>query len=226
MQFNGPVYLQPPKTGSTTLVSALVENNILILDSETPTTESFLDKKQHWTYDQYELSPDLDYAISVRSPYTRYVSLFFQCWWRTTNKVLEPTIINNKSITQYKKYLLSLTRTVEFVSSPCVRWLDGITGVVHVIRFESLADDVRRVYGIDINAVEKIEKGGLGTDYKHAVSESESIAKVLNFYDDSTIALINNHARTDFDKFGYTQFKNYQDMMDFCEHSTVKTYDR
>ena len=212
MQFNGPIFLHPPKTGGSSIINALVLSNIVVLE-DLKLNDLLLDAtKLHQTFRTQNLSPANEYAISVRCPYTRYVSLFRQFFSFQENK-------NPKEVTiiQFKKFMLSNQFRPSQITSPCVNWIEGITGKVHVIKFENLIEDVKSVYGINLNNFSRIDRTGLGTKYSSTVSEKETIRFVLEYYDDTIINFVNEITGSDFEHFGYTKFKNYQEMIDYVQ---------
>lgn len=215
MQFCDPAFLHPPKTGGSSIITALVQSNIFTLNDTT--IEDFLLYHSHKTFKEFNLPADHSYAVSVRSPYTRFVSLYLQFYWFQQNKHLEFSKYSDANISRFKRYLLNnLYRSDIVRSSPCTFWIKDITGPIQIIRFENLIDDVKSVYGIDLNFFPRVERKGLGTNFKNN-TEKENLKTILSFYDDVTIDIINNFASSDFEHFGYTKFKNYQEMVDYVQ---------
>lgn len=215
MQFNGPVFLHPPKTGGSSIINALIESNLASLD-ENISIEDFLVKGMHKTFSEYNFDPDVSYAISVRSPYTRYVSAYYQFFWFQKQKHLIYSKDDRIHFNRFKRYMLNNLSRADRISFPCSFWIEGITGTIQVIKFENLVKDVKHVYGINLNSFSKISRKGLGTNYSDT-TERETLKTILPFYDDAIINIINNFAGSDFENFGYTKFKNYQQMVDYVQ---------
>lgn len=214
MHFKGPIFLHPPKTGGSSIFNALIENKIII-SKDLKLEDLLIDiTKLHQTFKSYNFPLDSKCAISVRCPYTRYVSLFYQFFSAHENK-------SNKEFTiqQFKKFMLNIQLRPHWLTASCKSWIEGATGEIHVIKFENLVEDVKSVYGINLNNFPRIDRTGLGSRYTHAVSEQETIKSVLKHYDDTIINFVNEIAEEDFRFFGYTKFKDYQEMINFSNAS-------
>jgi hypothetical protein len=210
MQFNGPLFLHPPKTGGSSIFNALVLSKIITL-KDLKLEDLLLDiTKLHQPFKSHNLSMDTACAVSVRCPYTRYVSLFYQFCSAQENKSPEAF-----TIPQFKKFMLNIQLRPTWLTSPCTNWIDGITGRLHIIKFENLVEDVKAVYGVNLNSFSRIDRTGLGTRYTSVVSEQETIKSVLKYYDDTIINFVSDIAGEDFNCFGYTKFKDYQEMVNF-----------
>lgn len=210
MHFKGPLFLHPPKTGGSSIFNALVLSNIITL-KDLKLEDLLLDiTTLHQTFKSHNLPLDSECAISVRCPYTRYVSLFYQFFSAQENKSPKEF-----TIPQFKKFMLNIQLRPTWLTSPCTDWIEGATGKLHVIKFENLVEDVESVYGVNLNNFSRIDRTGLGSRYTHAVSEQETIKSVLKHYDDTIINFVNEIAGEDFNCFGYTKFKDYQEMVNF-----------
>lgn len=210
MHFKGPLFLHPPKTGGSSIFNALVLSNIITL-TDLKIEDLLSDStKLHQTFKSHNLPMNTKCAVSVRCPYTRYVSLFYQ--FCSTQENRSP---QEFTIPQFKKFMLNNKLRPSWVTAPCKNWIDGIAGELYIIKFENLVEDVKTVYGIDLTNFSRIDRTGLGTRYTSVVSEQETIKSVLKYYDDTIINFINEIAGEDFNCFGYTKFKDYQEMVNF-----------
>jgi hypothetical protein len=214
IQYNGPIFLHPPKTAGSSIVNALVQSKIAVVNDGVDFNE-FLVCGLHQTFKEFDYLPNSEYAISVRSPYTRYVSVYYEfCWSKQHLDLLHPKY-SSSDIARYKRYLLNTRLRGDVGSSPCSYWLKGITGNINIIRFENLVSDVNRIYKIDLESFPHMKRHGLRTGAP--VNERDSIRSILKFYDDSVIGIINEIAQSDFTAFGYTKFNNYQEMIDYAQ---------
>lgn len=214
-----PFFLHPPKTGGSSIVNALIKTNIIKLDNNTDLEQFLSDPKQlHKTFKEKNLPADIPYAISVRSPYTRYVSLYFQFCRFKNNKQLAYDKNSDAHIYKFKKFMLNTFYRKTALDSSCTCWVEGIIGKIHVIKFENLINDVKQIYNIDLTHFPNIARSGLGTKYNKTVTEQETINPILSFYDDIIITFVNEIAKSDFDMFGYTKFNNYQEMLDYVQN--------
>ena len=216
IQYNGPIFLHPPKTAGTSIIKALVQSKIAILDDSVNFNE-FLVHDLHRTFREFGHPADAEYSISVRSPYTRYVSLYYQFCWHQKMKYLDSTKDSIKTVMNFKRYLINALYRADWGSAPCTHWLNNITGKINIIRFENLISDVMNIYHIDLRTFPKSARSGFGTNYTGTVTEQETIKSILKFYDDATIGIINKIAQSDFTTFGYTKFNNYQEMLDYAQ---------
>jgi hypothetical protein len=214
IQYNGPIFLHPPKTAGSSIVNALVQSKIAVVNDDVNFDE-FLIRGLHQTFKEFGYPADAEYSISVRSPYTRYVSVYYEfCWSKKHLDILYPKD-SSSNITRFNRYLLNTRSRGDVGSSPCSYWLEGITGNINIIKFENLVADVNRVYKIDLESFPHMKRHGLRTGAP--VNDQESIRSILKFYDDSVIGIINDIAQSDFTAFGYTKFNNYQEMIDYAQ---------
>lgn len=217
IQYNGPIFLHPPKTAGTSIINALVQSKIAIVDNSVDFNK-FLVYDLHQTFREFEYPADADYAISVRSPYTRYVSLYYQYCWYEKKKYLADPKDSDKTLMKFKRYLINTLYRGDRGSFPCTHWINGITGKINIIKFENLISDVKNIYNIDLRSFPKSDRKGLNTNYTNTVTEQETIKSILEFYDDAVISIINDIAQSDFTTFGYTKFNNYQEMVDYAQN--------
>ena len=216
IRYNGPIFLHPPKTAGSSIINALVQSKIAVFQSDDFDTFMQDPGEMHKTFEEFGYPAQSNYSISVRSPYTRYVSMYYQFYWNNKKNNLGESKDSNKSITDFKRYLMNaLSRLPHLTSAPCTYWTKGITGKVNVIKFENLISDVSSIYNINLDSFPKLKRNGLGAST--IVNEQESIQSILTFYDDSVISIINNIAHSDFIAFGYTKFDNYQEMIDYAQ---------
>ena len=224
IQYNGPIFLHPPKTAGTSIIAALVQSKIAIVDDSVDFNK-FLLYNLHQTFREFGYHADADYAISVRSPYTRYVSLYYQFCWYPKKKYLDAPKDSDKTLMKFKRYLMNTFchGSLGNHGHPCTHWINGITGKINIIKFENLISDVKNIYSIDLRSFpNNVRRGlgepqGLGTNYTNTVTEQETIKFILKYYDDSVISIINEIAQSDFTVFGYKKFNNYREMADYAQ---------
>lgn len=213
IQYNGPIFLHPPKTAGTSIINALVQSKIAVVNDFKPFAK-WGDLATHFTFKEFGYPANADYAISVRSPYTRYVSLFYEC----IRSQLDEPKDSDKAIIKFKRYALSALYQRNISMFPCTYWINDITGKIHIIKFENLISDVNNIYHIDLRFFKRTARRGLGTNYTNTVTEKETIKSILKFYDDSVISCINDIALNDFATFGYTKFANYREMINYAQN--------
>lgn len=216
IRYNGPIFLHPPKTAGSSIINALVQSKIAVFQSDNFDTFMQDPGEMHKTFEEFGYPAKSTYSISVRSPYTRYVSIYYQFFWNSKNINLDESKDSNKSITDFKRYLMNaLYRLPNLTSAPCTYWTKGITGKINIIKFENLISDVSSIYNINLDSFPRLKRNGLGTST--SINEQESMRSILKFYDDSVISIINDIAHSDFTDFGYTKFNNYQEMLDYAQ---------
>lgn len=218
IRYNGPIFLHPPKTAGTSIINALVQSKIAVVDDpfDVKTFPGF-DLATHYTFKEFGYPANADYAISVRLPYTRYVSLFYEAVWPHEKKYLDQLTDSDDAIIKFKRYMLNQIYGGGVRTFPCTYWTNSITGKINIIKFENLIEDVNSIYHIDLRSFKRFARRGLGTNYTGTVTEQETIKSILKFYDDATIGIINKIAQSDFTTFGYTKFNNYQEMIDYAQ---------
>ena len=214
IQYNGPIFLHPPKTAGTSIITALVQSKIAIVDDSVDFNK-FLLYNLHQTFREFGYHADADYAISVRSPYTRYVSLYYEFCWYREKKYLDSPKDSDKTLMKFKRYLINTLYRGDSGSFPCTHWFKGITGKINIIKFENLISDVNRIYKIDLESFPHTKRRGVGITA--SANEQESIRSILKFYDDAVISIINDIAQSDFTTLGYTKFNNYREMADYAQ---------
>lgn len=212
IQYNGPIFLHPPKTAGSSIIDALVQSKIAVLR---PPYHAVGAVGVHQTFREFGFPADADYAISVRSPYTRYVSLYYEFCWYREKKYLDSPKDSDKTLMKFKRYLINTLYRGDSGSFPCTHWFKGITGKINIIKFENLISDVNRIYKIDLESFPHTKRRGVGITA--SANEQESIRSILKFYDDAVIGIINDIAQSDFTTFGYTKFNNYREMADYAQ---------
>ena len=216
IQYNGPIFLHPPKTAGSSIVNALVQSKIAVVNDHVDFDTFMQDAQEtHKTFEEFGYHANSDFSISVRSPYTRYVSIYYQFYWNTNNVYLGSSKDSNKSVTRFKRYLMNALHRSNRANVPCTHWTNNITGNINIIKFENLVTDVNRIYNIDLELFPHKKRHGLGITAD--ANEQESIRSILKYYDDSVISIINEIAQSDFTVFGYKKFNNYREMADYAQ---------
>jgi hypothetical protein len=216
IQYNGPIFLHPPKTAGSSIVNALVQSKIAVVNDDVDFDTFMRDAKEmHKTFEEFGYCANSDYSISVRSPYTRYVSIYYQFYWNDNSVHLDSSKDSIKSVTRFKRYLMNALYRSNWSNAPCTHWTNNITGNINIIKFENLVTDVNRVYNIDLESFPHKKRQGFGI--AATGNEQESVCAILKYYDDSVISIINEIAQSDFTAFGYTKFNNYQEMIDYAQ---------
>ena len=200
------IFIFPPKTGSTSLVSSLMKHaNIRrVIEQKEMNSFDFFENEDDYSIDKWaqftnnrkrqerkhaSLSSYHDYHIknyilcmSVRNPYDRILSLFK---WNLN--------VTGRNHVSFKTWLLQ--RTKRWANKPQVDFLNnGIinTNKINLVRFETLQQDFDVIcdkIGIPKHKLEHKNK----TDHKH----------YTEYYDDETRELVAQQYAKDLEFFGY-----------------------
>lgn len=203
-----PLLLHPPKTGGTSIHNALVElHGIDALPMKKMHSEHQQHKpyySMHHKYHKFGLPDNYPAAITVRNPYTRLWSLFQHRLHLYTDLEKNHTPDNKTLCNWFGKFLSRISRRAEYWTridvQPCAKWM--CDQVQHVIHFENFANDVRNVYGFDIDSFDHVYNRG-------AVN---NVADVVQFYTQAHLDTVNLISEKDFAMFGYERFAHIDEL--------------
>lgn len=193
-----PIPITPPKTGSTSLVQALLKQNYILpykCNTELTNTQYDLleyahaDITAHYTFldlmEKFNVQSNKDIVLTVRNPYTRLASIMnFVCRYKNMPKT-------------YRTLCLMLKN--DFLKSMLVdhdRWIAGCEGNISYIKFEQYHEDIQKIYKFDINSFFCYNKSNL--------SEHD----FLEYFDDNMIKLTNELFSQFFEKCIYTMYNS------------------
>lgn len=196
-----PLLLHPPKTGGTSIHNALIQK---YGSDAVPMTKSNSDLQTslHWTYDRFDLPDNYPAVICVRNPYVRFYSLYAH----RKHLVAE---LHDVPFSKFMKGVFKLgpayrKRPPQYLSyhtSPMSAW--HCSQVVDLIRYETFARDIERIYNLDINEY----------DHIHNTGARSSVSDVAEHYTQPVLDFINYHCSRDFQLFGYTKYNHIEEMM-------------
>ena len=203
---NGVFHMHPPKTGGTSLISALMEHT------------NFKDKYAHLyksnLYDHInpfncDIQDDF-VTLGVRDPYDRYLSL---SQWVDIQQVMSVSgVMDVKFFIKWRKQLYKLSAN-ELKQLPHKNWLWALRSNlcewedqvianhdVKLIRFESYNEDVKRVYpNLELPHIHK--KANPGLDFVQ-----------LNFSTQEILNKFNEQNSADFERYQYPMFMHLDDL--------------
>lgn len=202
-------HLHPPKTGGTSIITALLEHS-----------ESFKEKYGDWYIgridshhrpDNIQVDIGDTVTLSIREPYDRSISLLrmLNSDYSTHNK--KYTLSN--LLTDAKRYskLDSSIQHARFgkiflamwtVQSSLNDWEESVGKdcEVKLIRFENLVEDFQAIYPVELPHI-------------HYVPEPVPFEHVTENFDSQEILdKFNQRYEKDFDRYGYTMIHNINDL--------------
>ena len=194
-----PLLLHPPKTGGTSIHNALIEHyGRLALPMPTDRTDSDTRINKlalHRKYAQFEVPIDYPAVLCVRNPYTRAWSLFRH------SLVLNNLSANENQLAEwFERFVKLAVRKNRMNTEPASNWL--CEQVIDLIRYESYAEDVKRVYQLDINKHKHYYNTGSTTD----------VEQIAHYFTESSLDTVNYMFSKDFDQFGYTKHNYIHNM--------------
>ena len=191
---NNTVFLHTPRTGGTSIRKA-----VMFSDRPDITVSRDIDRGGFFIMPEaHALTANDTLCLSVRNPYTRWVSIFTS---RMRGKNPTPELFME---------FLKMASKISYIKDNdlyrnCSHWLIETPAQVKFIKFENLVDDTKQILDIDL------------TEFSHRKKTFYAVNPDLScYYNKRSLRLLNELADADFNNFGYTKYHTIPELVDAC----------
>ena len=226
MIFDKLIFIHIPKTAGSSIQNSLIKNYKLIYEG----TDKFFDHikmsknikfndkeikiidfKRHLPLDIIKFSnfsQKKPIVAFVRNPYSRAVSLYFECL--RSEKYLKELNMTQK--TSYDEFLEILIRKKYWFTMPMIDWIgeENLNKVDFIGKFESLNEDIKKLkQKLNINLNLKLH------NYNNSIGKKYSPPNYVTFYKNKdNIEKIKKIFFQDLKifKYNFENFKNYENI--------------
>lgn len=193
---NIPALIHPPRTGGTSLRNAIIEKyGPDALPGRKDRQGRGIkpgDWNKHSRLEQLDIDEDRNVVMLVRNPYERYFSMY----QFNKGKVGNPEPFEFFKLMMRGQLFTATNQSLKENNHHSMgTWHHP--RVSDIIRYETYAEDIKRVYDININ------------EYKH-INKTNNRTNIAALIDQKTLDLLNYLSMMDFYDFGYERLETVQ----------------